>query len=179
MFIIQSRPDRLNTTVKSWSDKEYRYIRYVGPPNAHCNVSEIAFYEKNDTAALSGKIIGTPGCWEHDGTHEYTNAFDGRTWTSFDYSEPTGGWTGLDLGRKIRIDRIVYTPRNRDNFVRRAMTMNYFIVTGIGSLAGKQVSLRLIGIPEYSGKALLFLRNYTRGVDERIFVYEKGNQRWK
>lgn len=36
-----------------------------------------------------------------------------ESWTSFDYSEPTGGWTGLDLGRKIRIDRIVYTPRNR------------------------------------------------------------------
>lgn len=180
LFIIQSRPDRLNTTVKSWSDKEYRYIRYVGPPNAHCNVSEIAFYEKNDTAALSGKIIGTPGCWEHDGTHEYTNAFDGRTWTSFDYSEPTGGWTGLDLGRKIRIDRIVYTPRNRDNFVRPGDDYELFYCDRDWKSGGKiksaSDSLVFRNIPE---NALLFLRNYTRGVDERIFVYEKGNQRWK
>ena len=27
--------------------------------------------------ALTGKIIGTPGCWDGDGSHEYTNVFDG------------------------------------------------------------------------------------------------------
>ncbi len=32
LFIIQSKPDRLNTTVKCWSDKEYRYLRYIGRP---------------------------------------------------------------------------------------------------------------------------------------------------
>ena len=62
LFIIQSKPERLSTTVKSWSDKEYRYLRYFGPAKGSCNVSEVAFYEKNDTVALSGKIIGTPGC---------------------------------------------------------------------------------------------------------------------
>lgn len=46
LFIIQSKPDRLNTTVKCWSDKEYRYLRYIGRPKAHCNVSAVAFYEK-------------------------------------------------------------------------------------------------------------------------------------
>lgn len=61
LFIIQGKPNRLNTTVKSWSDKEYRYLRYFGPAKGFCNISEVAFYEKNDTAALSGKIIGTPG----------------------------------------------------------------------------------------------------------------------
>lgn len=34
LFIIQGRPNRLNTTVKSWSDKEYRYLRYFGPPKS-------------------------------------------------------------------------------------------------------------------------------------------------
>lgn len=72
LFIIQGRPNRLNTTVKSWSDKEYRYLRYFGPPRSACNIAEVTFYEKNDTVALSGKIIGTPGCYQHDGTHEYT-----------------------------------------------------------------------------------------------------------
>ena len=57
LFIIQSKPDRLNTTVRSSSNKEYRYIRYVGPPGGLCNVAEVAFYEKNDTVALSGKVI--------------------------------------------------------------------------------------------------------------------------
>ena len=37
-------------------------------------------------------------------------------------------------------------------------------------------SLVYKGIPK---NALLFLRNHTRGVDERVFVYEKGEQLWK
>lgn len=93
LFLIQSKPYRLRTVVKSWSDKKYRYLRYVGPENASCNVAEIAFYEPNDTTALKGNVLGTPGCSQQDGSHEYTNAFDGKTWTSFDYIEPTGGWT--------------------------------------------------------------------------------------
>lgn len=180
LFIIQNKPDRLNTAVCSRSDKEYCYIRYVGPPNSHCNVAEIAFYGKSDTVALSGKIMGTPGCWGHDGRHEYTNVFDGKTWTSFDYSEPNGGWTGLDLGRKMPIDRIIYTPRNGDNYVRPGDSYELFYCDRGWKSAGKikatADSLAFRDVPE---NALLFLRNYTRGVDERIFIYENGTQRWK
>ena len=117
LFLIQSKPYRLRTVVKSWSDKKYRYLRYVGPENASCNVAEIAFYEPNDTTALKGNVLGTPGCSQQDGSHEYTNAFDGKTWTSFDYIEPTGGWTGLDAGKEVQVDSIAYTPRNRDNYI--------------------------------------------------------------
>ena len=180
LFIIQGRPNRLNTTVKSWSDKEYRYLRYFGPPKSACNISEVAFYEKNDTVALSGKVIGTPGCYQHDGTHEYTNVFDGKTWTSFDYFKPTGGWAGLDLGRKVRVDRIVYTPRNRDNYVRPNDVYELFYCDQDWKSAGKikatADSLVFRDIPE---NTLLLLRNHTRGLDERIFIYENGTQLWK
>ena len=43
LFIIQSKPARLNTAVKCWSDKEYRYLRYIGRPKAQCNVSDVTF----------------------------------------------------------------------------------------------------------------------------------------
>ena len=180
LFIIQCKPDRLNTTVRSSSNKEYRYIRYVGPPGGLCNVAEGAFYEKNDTLPLSGKIIGTPGCYQHDGTHEYTNVFDGKTWTSFDYFKFSGGWAGLDLGRKVQIDRIVYTPRNRDNYIRPGDIYELYYCDRYWKSAGRIKStvdsLVYRGIPQ---NVLLFLRNHTRGVDERVFVYEKGEQLWK
>ncbi len=51
----------MRTVVKSWSDKKYRYLRYVGPENASCNVAEIAFYEPNDTTALKGNVLELPG----------------------------------------------------------------------------------------------------------------------
>ena len=180
LFIIQGRPNRLNTTVKSWPDKEYRYLRYFGPPQSACNISEVAFYEKNDTVALSGKIIGTPGCYQHDGTHEYTNVFDGKTWTSFDYFKPTGGWAGLDLGRKVRVDRIVYTPRNRDNYVRPDDVYELFYCDRDWKSAGKiKATADSLVFRDIPVNTLLLLRNHTRGLDERIFIYENGTQLWK
>lgn len=180
LFIIQGRPNRLNTTVKSWSDKEYRYLRYFGPPRSACNIAEVAFYEKNDTVALPGKIIGTPGCYQHDGTHEYTNVFDGKTWTSFDYHKPTGGWAGLDLGRKVRVDRIVYTPRNRDNYVRPNDVYELFYCDRDWKSAGKiKAAADSLVFRDIPVNTLLLLRNHTRGLDERIFIYENGTQLWK
>ena len=180
LFIIQGRPNRLNTTVKSWSDKKYRYLRYFGPPRSACNISEVAFYEKNDTVALSGKVIGTPGCYQHDGTHEYTNVFDGKTWTSFDYFKPTGGWAGLDLGRKVCVDRIVYTPRNRDNYVRPDDVYELFYCDRDWKSAGKiKATADSLVFRDIPVNTLLLLRNHTRGLDERIFIYENGTQLWK
>ena len=90
-------------------------------------------FMKNDSAALFGKIIGTPGCYQHDGTHEYTNVFDGKTWTSFDYFKFTGGWAGLDLGRKVQIDRIVYTPATGIIIFVLVISTSCIIVTDTGN----------------------------------------------
>ena len=108
------------------------------------------------------------------------NTFDGKTWTSFDYSHPSGGWAGLDLGRKACIDHIVYAPRNRDNYIRPGDVYELFYCDhhwkSAGTVKAASDSLVFCGIHE---NALLFLRNHTRGVDERIFSYENGIQLWK
>lgn len=118
LYLINEKPKRLQTVVQSYSSKSYRYVRYIGPKDSHCNIAEAAFYTPNDTASLKGKVIGTPGCFQKDGSHEYTNVFDGDVTTSFDYIEPSGGWSGLDLGTPKQIGRIVYTPRSYDNYIR-------------------------------------------------------------
>ena len=130
--------------------------------------------------ALTGKIIGTPEHEKQNGDHDYTNVFDGKTWTSFDYSKPTGGWAGLDLGKEVKVDRIVYTPRNRDNYVRPGDVYELFYCErdwqSAGTIKATADSLVFRNIPE---NALLLLRNHTRGKDERIFVYENGEQQWR
>ena len=84
---------------------------------------------------------------------------------------------GQDL---IWIDRIVYTPRNRDNYIRPGDIYELYYCDRYWKSAGRVKatvdSLVYRGIPQ---NALLFLRNHTRGVDERVFVYEKGEQLWK
>lgn len=44
LYVIPQSPERLYTPVWLTSGKEYRYIRYYGPPHSFCNVSEVAFY---------------------------------------------------------------------------------------------------------------------------------------
>ncbi|MCD7933055.1 MAG: hypothetical protein LUH15_17815 [Tannerellaceae bacterium] len=120
LYMIGKIPLRLFTSVYPRTNKIYRYVRYYGPEGGHCNMAEVAFFENQiDSIPLKGKIIGTPGCWEQDGSREYTNLFDGDPYTSFNYIHPSGGWAGLDLGKPMKIGKIIYTPRNRDNFIRK------------------------------------------------------------
>lgn len=181
LFLIEKQPERLRTMAYSRSLTPCRYVRYMGPEKGHCNVAEIEFYEAGGLLPLSGRIIGTPGCYQQDGSHEYTNAFDGNTETSFDYTEPYGGWTGLDLGTSKVIDKIVYTPANRDNYVRSLdeYELSYCTKRGwrtLGQQTAMLDSLVYRGVPK---GALLLLQNHTRGNQERIFVYEGGKQVWK
>lgn len=181
LFLIEKQPERLRTMAYSRSLAPYRYVRYIGPEKGHCNVAEIEFYEAGGLLPLSGKIIGTPGCYQQDGSHEYTNAFDGNTETSFDYTEPYGGWTGLDLGTLKVIDKIVYTPANRDNYVRSLdeYELSYCTKRGWRTLGQQTAMLDSLVYKRVPKGALLLLQNHTRGNQERIFVYEGGKQVWK
>ncbi len=139
------------------------------------SVMRVATYENKEL-----EVIGTPGCFQQDGSHEYTNVFDGKSWTSFDYKESEGGWAGLDLGVPTQIDKIVYTPRNRDNYIRPGDTYELFYCDkdwiSAGEMQATSDSLHYQQLPQ---NALLLLCNYTRGTQERIFVYENGSQIWK
>lgn len=180
LFIVQQKPNRLTTTVRSWSDKKYRYVRYVGDKGSQCNIAEVALFTKNAAVPLKGKAIGTVGCCQDDGSHEYPNVFDGKSWTSFDYCGEDRGWAGLDLGQPMQIEKIMYTPRNNDNYIRSGdlFELLYCDVTwkSAGKIYAKADSLVYHDIPK---NVLLLLRNHTRGVDERIFTYEKGKQLWR
>lgn len=182
IYQIHEKPKRLQTVVRSYSSKPYRYVRYVGPKESHCNISEAAFYAPGDTIPLKGKVMGTPGCFQKDGSHEYTNVFDGDVTTSFDYVEPSGGWSGLDLGVPRQIGKIVYTPRSYDNYIRSGDEYELFYCAkkngwiSLGAQLSGADSLNYTNIP---ANVLLLLKNYSRGVQERIFTVEKGKQYWK
>lgn len=182
LYRIDRKPERLQTVVQAYSPKTYRYVRYIGPENSHCNIAEVVFYTLGDTIPLKGKIIGTPGCFQKDGSHEYTNVFDSNVSTSYDYIEPSGGWSGLDLGTPKRIEKIVYTPRSYDNYIRPGDEYELFYCAkkerweSLGRQVSKADSLAYKNVP---ANALLLLKNYSRGVQERIFNYERGIQYWK
>lgn len=178
LWQIEKVPERLINRVYPASDIPYRYVRYKGADGSYCNIAEAAFYSNKDSEQpLSGTIIGTPGSKKQDGRSEYTNVFDNDPYTSFDYKEANGGWSGLDLGKASKIKKIAFTPRNRDNFIRRGDKYELFYFNrkwiSLGRQTGESDSLVYTKVPK---GALLYLKNWSGGVDERIFTYENGKQ---
>lgn len=172
LYQIKEAPNRLTTTVYPESDQKYRYVRYKGPKGSHCNISELSLYENTgDSIVLEGKIIGTPGCFQQDGSHEYTNVFDKDPYTSFDYKDSDNGWSGLDLGTPCYIRKLSYAPRNRDNYVRIGDAYELFYFDKEWISAGRQTATSDSLNYTVPKGALLYLKNHTRGRDERIFEY--------
>lgn len=180
LHVITERPPRLMNVVHlPDSVKTYRFVRYYGPEKRHCNISELTFYApgaEGDT--LRGCVISPPGVQEGRIVNQFHNVFDGDPYTSLDYREPSGGWVGLDFGRPVRIGRLVYTPRNRDNFIRRGDRYELFYATARGWVSlGEQVAVSDSLVYEVPVGALLYLRDHTRGVDDRIFEMVDGRQK--
>lgn len=180
LFVIRENPLRLYNVAVLGETRPYRYVRYRGPENGYCDVSEVAFYETaKDSCALRGKPMGTSNAPDGDLTHDYTNVFDGDHCTSFRYRLPSGGWAGLDLGHPHKVGKIVFTPRNRDNYIYKGETYELFYSSrGEWVSAGTRVAVAdslLYRVPE---GALFYLKNYTRGKDERIFEYDEAIQRY-
>lgn len=178
VYLIEKAPQRLWTTVHLPESNPYRYIRYKGPAGSYSNIAELALYEnEEDSVSLKGEIMGTPGCWDGDGSHEYTNVFDGDAYTSFDYKYADGGWAGVDLKTPRVIRKIVYVPRHRDNFVRKGDCYELFYWgDGQWQSLGRQTAdsdALQYTVPKGT---LLYLRNHSRGNAERIFEYVEGEQ---
>lgn len=179
LCVISQAPDRKYTSVCVNDDivDDYRYVRYKGPDGGFCNVAEVTYYDTQGNLIQPMAIIGTPS---HKSTHDYVNVYDSSTLTSFDYPEPYGGWSGIEINKGTRIGKIVYTPRNRDNFINEGDLYELQYFDGGWKSLGKQVAqsdtLVYADVPE---NALLLLRNHSRGVQERVFTYEYDSQLWR
>lgn len=164
------------------NDSAYRYWRFMGPDGGWCNFSELQFFEKGDTTLtpLKGKMIGTLEPYEDNDWWAPEHAFDGDWLTGFHYRDSSGGWIGLDLGYPVCIDRFLCVPRSDDNGVHlgdmyelRYWDKGNWHTAGVQK--GKDWTLVYDSIPAGS---LLWLRNLTRGQEERIFVYKDKRQEW-
>jgi hypothetical protein len=159
----------------------YRYWRYVSAENQNCNIAEIYFYRNDKPDAVYGRIIGTEGSAVFD-TEKYsrTAVFDRDPLTFFDAPISGEAWAGMDFGEPVRIDRIWYTPRSDGNDVTPGDTheLLYWDDNQWISL-GKQIARKPVLVYDNAPLGALFwLRNLTKGHEERIFTYENGEQKW-
>ena len=170
---------RVNHRVLSRPTAPHRYYRYRGAEGSNCNIAEVMLYAgSGDTVPLRGRVFGTPGASGGDLSHDYRAVFDGDVMTSFDYSEPTGGWSGLDLGRPVSLGKVGFVPRNRDNYVRAGDDYELFwFGENHWNSAGRQVAFSDSVDFTVPPGTLYYLKNHTRGRSERIFEYDFGTRK--
>ena len=157
---------------------KYRYWRLFQPEWSHCNVAEITFVERDSHLRNQGKVIGLPRSWNNDPNTYKEAAFDGDLLTFFDSALPVGGWVGMDFGHPVDIEKIIYTPRGDGNTIGIGDEYELFYWTDHHwASLGKQIATTIkLEYTEVPSGGLYFLRNLTRGKEERIFTYVDGEQ---
>lgn len=173
---IKQAPLRLCSAFHPTTKKSYKYVRYRGADGTNCDIAEMSLYSStSDTTRLKGEIIGS----DREELAEQAKALDGDSYTSYSSRNPSGSWVGMKFSKPEMIKKIILVPRNRDNFIRRGDTYELYwwenqkwSSLGIREASSDSITF---SIPQGS---LLYLKDLTRGNQERVFEYKNGKQVW-
>ena len=178
LHTIQKKADMSYENIKLDTHKYFKYVRYLSADGGFNNMAEVKFYSGGQQ--LHGEVIGTdssaveyPFCDKH-------SVFDDDPLSFFEASDENGAWVGLKFDKAYPIDAIRYIFRNDDNNIRPKDTYELlYNRSGQWLSAGMQTAdttfLQYENIPS---STLYWLRNHTRGKEERPFTYEEGQQVW-
>ena len=159
----------------------YRCMKYIPSIHAEGNIAEIEVYNK-EGKRIEGNIMGNYQPIYLGSMESMQRAFDGNALTySSAGPEQTDAWLGLDFGKPVKLGKLVYLPRSDDNFIREGELYELFYWDGGWRSLGQQIGSRELQYLTYENvpdHALLLLRDWTKGKEERIFTYEDGKQVW-
>ena len=156
--------------------RPYRYWRYLAPDGSWGSISELSFY--NDIGnKIQGRGIANPEA----GQDAIDRAYDGNLLSNFEINQPNGNWVGMDMGESIKVHFASVLPRSDDNDICPGNEYELLYYDGnswlsLGYQKALSNSLLYNNIPL---NTLLWMRNYTRGQDERPFIVkENGKIEW-
>ena len=97
---------------------------------------------------------------------------------SYFYTGDTSCFVAYDLGKVTPIRKIVFSPRNDDNYIWPGDEYELFYQDGINGWKsiGIQTATRRELEYRVPDNALLWLRNRTKGREEQVFIYKEGRQ---
>lgn len=158
------------------ADHPYRYWRYLTPDGSWGSISELSFHDENGNK-LEGRGIANPEA----GQDAIDRAYDGNLLSNFEINQPDGNWVGMDMGKPIDVRYASVSPRSDDNDICPGNEYELLCFDGqdwhsLGYQVAEVNTLHYDGIPL---NKLLWLRNYTRGNNERPFIVkENGDIEW-
>lgn len=177
IYTIQQSEITTGEIILTEQNKSYRYWRFYEVDNAYCSLAELYFYEKDNHNATYGKIIGSEGSYSDIGdVKEFV--FDKDPLTFYNAKNPSGDWVGMDFGKPVNIEKIYYIPRGDGNsiVIGDEYELMYWDNNKWNSLGRKTADRTYISFDNCPLNALFLLHDLTTGIEERIFIYEKGKQ---
>ncbi len=160
-------PERIELSVS----RPYSYWRYYSPNGSWGNISELSFYDEQGNK-LTGRGIANPEA----GQDAIDRAYDGNLLSNFEINQADGNWVGMDMGKPVVVQSFSVSPRSDDNDICPGNEYELFYFDGrewrsLGHRVAETTSLHYDDIPLHT---LLWLRNYTRGNNERPFIIDEA-----
>lgn len=159
-------------------DGTFKYLRYLSGEEGFNMMAEVEFYDGDEK--LTGEVIGTEGSYQDTRDKTRAAVFDGNPLTYFFSIEGSGAWSGLVLNKPGRVSHIRFWYRNDDNTIRPGDTyeLRYWGENQWESM-GRQTGTDTVMIyNQVPSRTIYWLRDLTRGREERPFTYEDGEQVW-
>lgn len=160
----------------------FRYWRYIQQgETAHCYIGDISFMSRGATLNAKATPISNCNLNINDRHGNINLAFDGNPLTSVSFSHAGSAWIGLDFGKPQAVDMIRYTPRGDGNSIEPGdvYELSYWnndCWVSIDKKTANTVSIDFSNVPK---NAILYMRDCTKGTDDRIFMIDKnGEQQW-
>ena len=155
--------------------KPYRYIRYRRPIGIF-SIAEMKVFGTDGQEITFNPIACSP---IENVPEKMEKIYDSDPLTYFEVAGGIELWVGADLGKPVHVSEIGFAPRNDDNAVSPGDVYELLYWSNEWKSAGiKQAEDYCITYSDIPRNALLWLRNLTRGEEERPFTYESGRQIW-
>lgn len=177
---IDKEPNFKYITVASQSSMPVKYVRYQASDKTRGNMGEVEFYSTDSDKPLGGKVVGNYKPSIFYPQYGADVLFDGDPLTFF-HSSDTLSWGGLELEEPTIISKIRFIIRNDDNGIRKGHEYELFYMeNGNWKSLGKRLATEddKLFYEQIPKNALCWLRNYTKGTEERIFEIKNNTIIW-
>lgn len=154
----------------------YRYWRYIqSEPDTYCSIAEIIFFSQDSNQPVYGKVIGTNGCKHPEYNRIKENVFDKNWLTAFDAPIDHGAWIGMDFGKSINMQRVIFVGRGDGNSIELGDVYQLFYwEDSKWKSIGKQKATRsFVDFSNIPSNSILLLKDLSKGKNIRIFTLNK------
>ena len=181
LFTITETPDLKFQQAEIINTQKFKYLRYLSSNKTYGNMAEVEFYGTDNKIMEHKRVFGRykPSLWFPDFTAE--KLFDGDVLTFFHTSDSLS-WGAIELSAPQAVSKIRYKIRNDDNGIRKGeiyelLYANNGFWLSLGKItAEKDDEILFENLPE---GALFWLRDLSKGTEERIFEIKDGEVQWR